>query len=124
MVMITEVAVVAPQVAVKPATLLPPAETTGVTDGKKKVSGYVSVMVPPGLIPPNTDGVKPTVTATSVLPALRSDAAIMKETASGRVRKPTIRPTLRINTHVKTSTKPRFHFKGYVTPIFVDDQCT
>ncbi len=122
-VMSTEVAVVAPQVAVKPATLLPPTKTTGVTDGAKKESGYVSVMVPPGLIPPNTDGVKPTVTVTSVLPALRSDAAIMKETASGRVQ-PTMRPTLRINTHAKTSAKPRFHFEGYVTPIFVDDQCT
>jgi hypothetical protein len=36
-VMIREVAVVAPQVAVKPATL--PAETTGVTDNKKKELG-------------------------------------------------------------------------------------
>ena len=43
----TEVAVVAPQVAVKPATLLPPTDTTGVTDGAKKPEGYVSVMVPP-----------------------------------------------------------------------------
>ena len=46
-VMITKVAVVAPQVAVKPATLLPPTDTTGVTNGAKKESGYVSVMVLP-----------------------------------------------------------------------------
>ena len=38
-VMTTEVAVVAPQVAVKPATLLPPTGTTGVTDGAKKPEG-------------------------------------------------------------------------------------
>ena len=47
-VMTTEVAVVAPQVVVNPATLLLPAETNGVTDCAKKESGYVSVMVPPG----------------------------------------------------------------------------
>jgi hypothetical protein len=35
----TNVFVVAPQVAVKPATLLPPAAIKGVTDGKKKESG-------------------------------------------------------------------------------------
>ncbi len=38
-VMTTEVAVVSPHVAVKPATLLPPAATTGVTDGMKKPEG-------------------------------------------------------------------------------------
>ena len=69
-VMTTEVAVVAPQVAVKPATLLPPTGTTGVTEGAKKPEGYVSVMVPPGLILPNIDGVKPSVAKTAVLPAL------------------------------------------------------
>ncbi len=38
-VMTTELAVVAPQVAVKPATLLLRAETNGVTDGAKKPEG-------------------------------------------------------------------------------------
>ena len=47
-VMTTEVAVVALHVAFKPATLLLPAATIGVTDGAKKPEGYVSVMVPPG----------------------------------------------------------------------------
>ena len=37
-VMTTDVFVVAPQAAVRPATLLAPAATKGVTDGKKKES--------------------------------------------------------------------------------------
>ena len=78
-VMITEVAVVAPQVAVRPATLLPPTETTGVTDGMKKESGYVSVMVPPAGT--GFDAVNPSVTGTDVLPALRSFADMIKKTS-------------------------------------------
>jgi hypothetical protein len=38
-VMTTDVAVVAPHVAVSPATLLAPAATAGVTDGAKKPEG-------------------------------------------------------------------------------------
>ncbi len=38
-VMTMDVLVVAPHVAVKPATLLPPAATTGVTEGAKKEAG-------------------------------------------------------------------------------------
>ena len=38
-VMTMDVFVVAPHVAVKPATLLAPAATTGVTEGKKKEAG-------------------------------------------------------------------------------------
>ena len=38
-VMMTEVAVVAPHVAVKPATLLAPSTAKGVTEGAKKESG-------------------------------------------------------------------------------------
>ena len=75
-VMTTEVAVVALHVAVKPATLLPPTATAGVTDGMKKPEGYVSVMVPPGGTVFNT--VNPTVTGTDILPALRSCAKIKK----------------------------------------------
>ena len=123
-VMTTEVALVVLHVPVSPATLLLPAATVGVMDGAKKPEGYVSVMVPPGAILPNTDGVKLRVTATSCLPDLRSKAAIMKENARGRVRKPTMRPTLRINKHAKTSTKPSLYFKGYCTLIFADDQYT
>ena len=44
-VMTTEVAVVALHVTFKPATLLPPAATMGVTDGAKKPEGYISVTV-------------------------------------------------------------------------------
>ena len=75
-VMMTEVAVVAPQVAVKPATLLPPAETTGVTDGKKKESGYVSVRVPPAGTA--FKGLNPSVTGTAAFPAFRSVEAMEK----------------------------------------------
>ena len=75
-VMTTEVAVVALHVAFKPATLLPPAATMGVTDGAKKPEGYVSVMVPPAGT--RFAAVKPTVTGTDVLPALRSCAKINK----------------------------------------------
>jgi hypothetical protein len=78
-VMTTEVAVVSPHVAVKPATLLPPAATAGVTDGMKKPEGYVSVMVPPGGTVFNT--VNPTVTGTLIFPALRSSDAMRKITA-------------------------------------------
>ena len=75
-VMTTEVAVVAPQVAVKPATLLPPADTTGVTDGAKKESGYVSVMVPPaGTV---FKGMNPSVAGTADFPAFRSLEAMEK----------------------------------------------
>ena len=75
-VMTTEVAVVAPQVAVKPATLLPPTDTTGVMDGAKKESGYVSVMVPPaGTV---FKGMNPSVAGTADFPAFRSLEAMEK----------------------------------------------
>ena len=75
-VMTTEVAVVAPQVAVKPATLLPPTGTTGVTDGAKKPEGYVSVMVPPAGTA--FKGVNPSVAGTATFPAFRSVEAMEK----------------------------------------------
>jgi hypothetical protein len=78
-VMTTDVAVVAPQVAAKPATLLLPTETTGVTDGMKKESAYVSVMVPPAGTA--FKGVNPSVTATAVFPAFRSKGAMENESA-------------------------------------------
>jgi hypothetical protein len=79
-VMMTEVVVVAPHVAVKPATLLPPAATVGVTEGMKKPEGYVKVMVPPGGIPLKKEGVKPIVTGASLFPDLRSEGCMKKET--------------------------------------------
>ena len=78
-VMTTEVAVVALHVAFKPATLLPPAATTGVTDGAKKPEGYVSVMVPPGGTAFNA--VNPTVTGTLIFPVFRSRDAMEKDKA-------------------------------------------
>jgi hypothetical protein len=77
--MMTEVVVVAPHVAVKPATLLPPAATVGVTEGMKKPEGYVKVMVPPGGIVFNA--VNPIVTGTFVFPAFRSIDWIENTTA-------------------------------------------
>ena len=112
-VMTTEVAVVAPQVAVKPATLLPPTDTTGVTDGAKKPEGYVSVMVPPGLIPPNTEGVKPSVASTAVFPSLSSETGMEKEISRGRVGSAMMRPNARTKMKAKLSANPSFHWKGY-----------
>ena len=90
-VMTTDVAVVAPHVAVSPATLLAPAATAGVTDGAKKPEGYVSVMVPPTPTDPPTVVVNEKVAEAPVLPATRSDAAISKE---GLVTRPPILPEL------------------------------
>ena len=78
-VMTTEVPVVALHLPVSPATLLLPAAAVGVMDGAKKPEGYVSVMVPPaGMM---FDGVKPSVTVTFILPTLRSDATMTKDTS-------------------------------------------
>ncbi len=112
-VMTTEEEDVAPQVAVKPATLLPPTDTTGVMDGAKKESGYVSVMVPPDLIPPNIEGVKPSVASTAVFPALSSEVGMEKETSRGRVGKAMMRPKARANMKAKLIANPSFHWNGY-----------
>jgi hypothetical protein len=97
-VMTTEVAVVAPHVAVKPAMLLPPAATTGATDGMKKPEGYVSVMVPPGAIPPKRLVRKPIVTGTSLFKSMKSDGRIKNRTDSGLLESPTMRPKGKQNT--------------------------
>ena len=78
-VMTTEVAVVALHVAFKPATLLPPAATMGMTDGAKNPEGYVSVTVPPAAT--GFAALNPSVTGTDVLPALRSIANKLKCTS-------------------------------------------
>jgi hypothetical protein len=75
-VMTTYVAVVAPHVPVSPATLLLPAATVGVTDGAKKESGYVSVMVPPAGTA--FKGMNPSVAGTAAFPAFRSVEAMEK----------------------------------------------
>ena len=75
----TEVAEVAPQVAVSPATLLAPGATVGVTEDAKKPEGYVSVMVPPEEIGKN--GENPRMTGTEDCPAMRSDEAMTKNTS-------------------------------------------
>ena len=75
----TDVAEVAPQVAVSPATLLAPGATVGVTEDAKKPEGYVSVMVPPEEIGKN--GETPRMTGTEDCPAMRSDEAMTKNTS-------------------------------------------
>ena len=78
-VMTTAVAVVALHVPNNPTMLLPPAAKVGVMDGAKKPEGNLSVMVPPEVTA--FAGVNPSVTGTAVLPALRSDTAILKYTS-------------------------------------------
>ena len=74
----TDVAAVALHAKERPATLLAPDATVGVTDGAKKPEGYVRVMVPPG--GRDATGVKPRVTVTEDLPVIRSDDAMMNDT--------------------------------------------
>ena len=78
----TDVADVAPQVAVSPATLLAPGATVGVTDDAKNPEGYVSVMVPPEGT--GVAAVKATVTATHGFKTTRSKELIKKDTACTR----------------------------------------
>jgi hypothetical protein len=78
----TDVAEVAPQVAVSPATLLAPGATVGVTDDAKKPEGYVSVMVPPEGT--GVAAVKATVMATHGFKTTRSEELIKKDTAYTR----------------------------------------
>ena len=54
--------------------------TMGVPDDTKKSDGYVSVMVLPVASAPPTVVVNENVAAADVLPATRSDAAIVKVT--------------------------------------------
>ena len=77
-VMTTAVEEVALHVAARPETLLAPAATVGVTDGAKKLDGYVRVMVPPDKMP--VMGVKVREMDTKGLPTTRSEKAILKKT--------------------------------------------
>jgi hypothetical protein len=74
----TDVAVVALHVPVRLATLLCPEVIVGVVVAKN-AEGYVRVMVLPGLS--KDEGVKPSVTGTFVLAAMRSDDAMPNEIA-------------------------------------------
>jgi hypothetical protein len=81
----TDVEVVTPHTNLKPDTLLPSAETIGVTDEAKKDEGYVSVIVPPegmGVV-----GVNPIVTGTEIFDEMRSNKAISKDTDTTEVSK-------------------------------------
>ena len=74
----TAVSEVALHSAAKPTTLLAPAATVGVTEGAKKLEGYVRVMVPPeGMA---DVGVKAKVMSTGDLPTMRSEEAIVRAT--------------------------------------------
>ena len=72
-----EVEAVAPHITVSATTVEVIAE--GVTDGLKKAAGYVTVIVEP--MGTAVVGVKPTVTGTDVLNAMRSNAAMTNDTA-------------------------------------------
>jgi hypothetical protein len=68
------VAAVAPHVAVRPATLLAPEATVGITEDAKKSTEYERVKVLPERM--ETNGVKTRVTETDAFPDTRSDAAM------------------------------------------------
>lgn len=73
---------VAPHTAVRPKTLLAPTATVGVTDGAKKLEGYLRVMVPPE----GTEvvGLKIRQIGTGDLPTTRSEEAIDRKTDDTR----------------------------------------
>ncbi len=73
----TDVALVAPHVAVSPATLLAPSDTLGAIDEAKKPAGYNRVKVPPEGI--GVAGVKVNVTVTHVKKATRSEEAMVND---------------------------------------------
>ena len=75
----TDVALVAPHVAVNPAKLLAPSDTLGAIDEAKKPAGYNRVKVPPEGI--GVAGVKVNVTVTHTLDITRSVVSIAKETS-------------------------------------------
>ena len=72
---------VAPHVTFRPVTLLAPAATTGVTNGAKKLGGYVRARVPPDGM--DTSGKNANVTETLPFPAIRSNADMVKYESMG-----------------------------------------
>jgi hypothetical protein len=66
------------QMAVRPATLLAPDATAGMTDERKKLKGYVRVMMPPEGT--KLLGVNPKVMRTDDFPATRSERLMVKDT--------------------------------------------
>jgi hypothetical protein len=67
----TVVLFVAPHVTFRPITLLAPVATTGVTNGAKKLGGYVKTKVPPDGMEASGQNCK--VTETLPFPAIRSN---------------------------------------------------
>jgi hypothetical protein len=72
----TAVLLVAPHVTFRPTTLLAPAATTVVTNGAKKLGGYVRAKMPPDGM--DTSGKNANVTETLPFPAIRSNADMVK----------------------------------------------
>ena len=72
----TAVLLVAPHVTFRPVTLLAPAATTGVTNGAKKLGGYVRAKVPPDGM--GTSGENANVAETLPFPAIRSNEDMVK----------------------------------------------
>ena len=72
----TAVLLVTPHVTFMPVTLLALAATTGVTNGAKKLSGYVRVKVPPDGTDASGENVN--VTETLPFPAIRSNEDMVK----------------------------------------------
>jgi hypothetical protein len=72
----TSLVVVALHVAVKPATLLAPEATVGITEEAKKLEGYETVRALPERM--GEDGEKTRVTEMGDFPSSRSEVAILK----------------------------------------------
>ena len=72
----TAVLLVAPHVTFRPTTLLAPAATMAVTNGAKKLGGYVKAKVPPD--GKETSRKNANVTETLLFPATRSNADMVK----------------------------------------------
>ena len=78
----TDVAPVEVQSSLKPGTLLAPSATTGVTEGAKKLGGYVRVIVPGAFI--DDPGENDKVADTFALEATRSAEEMFKTAFWGR----------------------------------------
>jgi hypothetical protein len=90
----TVVLFVAPHVTFRPITLLAPVATTGVTNGAKKLGGYVKTKVPPDGM--EASGQNSKVTETLPFPAIRSNEDMispnlcMGPDETGKVRPPLV----------------------------------
>ena len=78
----TAVSLVVEQLMLNPETLLAPAATIGLTEGEKKLRGYVSVIRPPDGISVVTK--KASVTETFCLKAKRLDVSMLNSAETKR----------------------------------------